>query len=256
MNSAFGRQPALVFEPIASRRAFEAVCDRIREQLRAGLLKPGDKLPTERDLALQLQVSRTAVREALRSLENAGIIMTQRGPLGGAFIQGGDGTRMTGLIQDLLTLGAVSLAELTESRIYLLNAVVQLACQRATEDDFTALKAIVERLENALDDAHYAERIRCAKEFYEVLAKASGNAILAIMADSINEIVQRQMSETLPRYPAQKLIQSRRQFLKLLSARDAEGAAASITRHLRGLHEHIRRYHQTQAAPSERDAGK
>ena len=59
---------APVFEPIHTRRAFEEICDRIRAQIAAGTLRPGDKLPAERELALQLGVGRNALREALRSL--------------------------------------------------------------------------------------------------------------------------------------------------------------------------------------------
>src|ERR1700712_5339297 len=86
---------APMFEPIPTRRAFEAVCDRIREQVADGRLKRGDKLPAERLLAEQLGVSRLAIREALRSLENAGLVVLQRGPKGGAFIQGGSDGNMT-----------------------------------------------------------------------------------------------------------------------------------------------------------------
>ena len=58
----------LRFEPLRQPRAFEEVCARIRDQLAIGALKPGDKLPAERDLAQQLRVSRSALREALRPL--------------------------------------------------------------------------------------------------------------------------------------------------------------------------------------------
>ena len=67
------------FAPIHTRRAFEEICQRIRDQLSAGLLKPGDKLPAERDLAQLLGVGRNALREALRSLEIAGIVRLQKG---------------------------------------------------------------------------------------------------------------------------------------------------------------------------------
>src|SRR6476619_4824745 len=70
---------APTFEPIRTRRAFEEICDRIRAQIAAGKLRPGDKLPPERELALQLGVGRNALREALRSLEIAGIVRLQKG---------------------------------------------------------------------------------------------------------------------------------------------------------------------------------
>ncbi|HEY9279792.1 MAG TPA: winged helix-turn-helix domain-containing protein, partial [Eoetvoesiella sp.] len=77
------RQPT--FAPIKAKRAFEQVCEQIRREVAAGTLRPGDRLPPERELAEQLGVSRTAIREALRSLENAGLVQCQQGMGGGAF---------------------------------------------------------------------------------------------------------------------------------------------------------------------------
>jgi GntR family transcriptional regulator, transcriptional repressor for pyruvate dehydrogenase complex len=97
----------LQFRPIHTRRAFEEICQRIREQLALGVLKPGDKLPPERDLAQQLGVSRNVLREALRSLEMAGVLRLQKGVKGGAFIQEGDTSRMNDVMQDMLSLGTI-----------------------------------------------------------------------------------------------------------------------------------------------------
>ena len=69
----------MIFRPIRTRRAFEEICERIREQLALGVLKPGDKLPPERELAQQLGVSRNVLREALRSLEGEGLVITRPG---------------------------------------------------------------------------------------------------------------------------------------------------------------------------------
>ncbi|HEY9280152.1 MAG TPA: winged helix-turn-helix domain-containing protein, partial [Eoetvoesiella sp.] len=77
------RRPS--FSPIRPQRAFEEVCEQIRREVAAGTLRPGDRLPPERELAEQLGVSRTAIREALRSLENAGLVQCQQGMGGGAF---------------------------------------------------------------------------------------------------------------------------------------------------------------------------
>lgn len=82
----------------------------------AGALRPGDKLPPERDQALKLRVSRTAVREALRSLEIAGVVGLQKGSKGGAFILKGDPDLVTRSIRDMVYLSRISLDNLTEAR--------------------------------------------------------------------------------------------------------------------------------------------
>src|SRR5260370_12566200 len=76
----------LRFQPVHVRRAFEEICGRIREQLALGVLKPGDKLPRERDLAEQLGVSRNVLRDALRSLEMAAVPRLSTGATDGRFV--------------------------------------------------------------------------------------------------------------------------------------------------------------------------
>ena len=112
-----------------------APCDsaaRIRDQLSAGALKPGDKLPPERELAQQMGVGRNALREALRSLEIAGIVRLQKGVKGGAFIREGNANGMSQVVQDQFHLGSISADELTEARVHIQDLVVRLACERAT----------------------------------------------------------------------------------------------------------------------------
>ena len=136
---AVGPGAEVTLPPKVKLRAFEEICERIRRQLAAGKLKPGDKLPPERELSEQLGVSRAALREALRTLEIAGVIMLKKGVKGGAFVQAGDPANMTRVIQDLVHLGAISLGDLTEARLLIQSGVVRLACERATDADIEAI---------------------------------------------------------------------------------------------------------------------
>ncbi|WP_426442565.1 FadR/GntR family transcriptional regulator [Bradyrhizobium genosp. P] len=79
-------------------RAFDTICQKVRDLLADGSLKPGDKLPAERQLAEQFGVGRSALREALRTLEAAGILTLKKGAHGGAFIRQGDPSRVTQVI--------------------------------------------------------------------------------------------------------------------------------------------------------------
>src|SRR3981081_1134156 len=71
------------FAPIRTKRVFEEICEQVRREMAAGTLRPGDKLPAERELALKLGVSRAAGREALRCFERPAVVGRQRGPQSG-----------------------------------------------------------------------------------------------------------------------------------------------------------------------------
>src|ERR1700691_5470184 len=187
-----GAAPApLQFRQIHTRRAFEEICQRIREQLALGVLKPGDKLPPERELAQQLGVSRNVLREALRSLEMAGILRLQKGVKGGAFIREGDTSRMNEVMRDMLSLGTISVRELSEARINVIDLVVRLACVNARQRDFEALEANIERTDLATHEGRLLDRVECSREFYKLLAESTGNKVIAMITNSVTEIHMR-----------------------------------------------------------------
>src|ERR1700748_1242388 len=190
-HRAAGAPATPSFRPIRTRRAFEEICERIREQLALGVLKPGDKLPAERELAQQLGVSRNVLREALRSLEMAGIVKLQKGVKGGAFVREGDTGRMNVVMRDMLSLGTISVRELSEARIDVLDLVVRLACANARQPDFEALEANIERTELATREGRLLDRVECSREFYKLLAASTGNKVIAMIMDSVNEIHMR-----------------------------------------------------------------
>jgi len=224
----------LTFRPIRTRRAFEEICARIREQLALGVLKPGDKLPPERDLAQQLGVSRNVLREALRSLEMAGVLRLLKGVKGGAFVQEGDTSRMNVVMRDMLSLGTISVRELSEARVHVLDLGVRLACTNARQSDFEALEANIERTELATREGRLLDRVECAREFYRLLAEASGNKVIAMIMDSVTEIHMRFVYAKVASsgVAMARLVERRRQFMAALRARDAASATRLMHSHL------------------------
>ena len=229
----------VTFRPIRTRRAFEEICERIREQLALGVLKPGDKLPAERDLAQQLGVSRNVLREALRSLEMAGIVKLQKGVKGGAFIREGDTGRMNEVMRDMLSLGTISVRELSEARINVIDLVVRLACVNARQRDFEALQANIERTDLATREGRLLDRVECSREFYNLLAESTGNKVIAMIVSSVTEIHMRFVYAKVASSGAAtpRLTDKRRQFLLALRARDV----ATSTRLMRAHTESVQR---------------
>ena len=225
------------FRPILARRAFEEICERIREQLALGVLKPGDKLPAERDLAQQLGVSRNVLREALRSLEMAGVLRLRKGVKGGAFIQEGDTNRMNDVMRDMLSLGTISVRELSEARIHVLDLIVRLACVSARQSDFEALEANIQRTEVATREGRLLDRVECSREFYKLLAAATGNMVIAMIVDSVTEVHMRFVYAKVASsgVAMARLAEKRSQFLAALRARSVSRATRLMRTHLESV---------------------
>jgi GntR family transcriptional regulator, transcriptional repressor for pyruvate dehydrogenase complex len=233
-HRAVGTSASPSFRPIHTRRAFEEICDRIREQLALGVLKPGDKLPPERDLAQQLGVSRNVLREALRSLEMAGVLRLQKGVKGGAFIREGDTGRMNVVMRDMLSLGTISVRELSEARIHVLDLVVRLACANARQSDFEAIEANIERTIFATRDGRLLDRVECSREFYKILAASTGNKVIAMIVDSVTEIHMRFVYAKLVSsgIAMSRLPERRQKILAALRARKVTTATRLMRDHL------------------------
>lgn len=216
-------------------RLFENVSASIRSDIRNGKLRPGDKLPSERELAETLGVGRPAVREALRSLEEAGILQFRRGITGGAFVGTGDTRTVTRSITDLIFLGAISLDNLTEARTCLLRFAAELAAERGTDADFDALSANIEETVARRNDTDPHEQVRAVGSFYDHLGRAAHNEALVLLIHSVTEVVAQILLKTQPEV-FDLVIESRRRLVSHLRARDREAAAAEVTAHMAELH--------------------
>jgi DNA-binding FadR family transcriptional regulator len=223
------------FEAIAPARAIDGIAAQVREMIASGKLKPGDRLPAERDLAARLNVSRNTLREALRALEHAGIIEMRKGAAGGAFVLPGSPGAIVNGMSDLYHLGAITPQQLTEARLWMNDMVVRAACERATEEDFAALDANVQAAADAHAAGRFDERQRLHREFHVILARATRNPIVAITMEGLMAVFGRFILQIGPSenpwIPA-----SRKRFMKHLRARDADAAAEEMARHLKRLH--------------------
>lgn len=224
-------------------RAFESVAERIRGELVSGSFAPGDRLPSERALSEQYGVSRNTLREALRSLEHAGLIRLQKGATGGAFVTGTSGRGVASGLRDLYEFGAVDPSELTQARIWLEAIVIREACPRATPDDLARLTANVDAVEAAGDD--FLRRVELHLDFHRLLARATGNAILVSVMDGLLDAM-RSLALRIGDHPDAYTLPSRRRFLERFAAGDGAGASAEMEENLLRL----QRFYLARAAQS------
>jgi len=222
------------FAPLKSSRLSDAIGEQIRTRLATGDLRPGDKLPSERELANQLNVSRNAVREALRMLEMSGVVKLQKGAKGGAFIGDGNAEVLATGLKDLLNLRGLTIEQLTESRIWLAEIVVRVACERATERDLDLLEANIDEAERCFARGDLDGKLACQIEFHNILARATGNPVLIIIIASTMDLMHH-VAQTVGAESNDLALKSRRRFMKYFRARDIAAAVAEMTDHLEQL---------------------
>jgi GntR family transcriptional regulator, transcriptional repressor for pyruvate dehydrogenase complex len=173
---------ASLFSPVNDRRISELIVDQVRGLIREQQLNPGDRLPAERELCERFGVSRVTVREALRVLEANGLVEIRVGARGGAFVSTPSRERVGEGIADLLTLSAVTAAEVTEARLILELGMIPLVCERADDHDIAALLDICDRQEEALSAGDY--QMNLSAEFHSRLAECAHNAAVHMLIQS------------------------------------------------------------------------
>jgi len=219
------------FQPIRKKRLSDEVAAQIRDRIAAGELRPGDKLPAERQMAETFAVSRGAVREGLRSLELAGVVTLTHGAHGGAFITTGDPGVMADSVRDMFHLGGVSLDELMEARIWIETMVSRIVAERGTDDDFAALTENVDRAEALYKAGRYDDKIDINVEFHMILARATHNRMMVMMMGALMEVM-REFSHQVGGEQHDLTLQARRKFLTALRARDGDAAAQNMREHV------------------------
>ncbi len=116
-----------MFRPVPTDRISQVIVDQIKEAVFQKKLNPGDKLPPERQLMSQFKTSRVTMREALRTLEQFGILEIRRGMEGGAFIRDPNTKFINNFLQDMFSMGKIKISNLTEARMAVEPFSVKLA---------------------------------------------------------------------------------------------------------------------------------
>src|SRR6266852_2725814 len=238
-QGSFGCPGAYMYTPIQSVRVFEQIAVQIEKRILAGELRSGDRLPTERELAEQFQVSRTAVREAMKILAQKGLVDMRPGR--GTIVIDGSHEAMQdsiGLVMKL-KLGEVGGSDnLVEVREILETEIAALAAARATEKEIAAMHEAVKVMDESLNDANAF--IAADNNFHEALAQATQNTLILILVNSIVNLLseQRKLVFEVEGGPERGQFHHRR-ILESVIHRDPEAARAAMHTHLRQVREDV-----------------
>ncbi|MCC6131234.1 MAG: FadR family transcriptional regulator [Acidobacteria bacterium] len=205
------------------------VVEHVRRLIEDGSLRPGDRLPAERDLALQIQVSRPSLRSGLRTLQAMGVIEARQGS--GTYIADGPPKLGDGPLRFLAALHGFTRDEMFEARRVLEVGTTGLAAERATPEHIARIADEVTSMFATLDDPQTF--LVHDLQFHRAVAAGSGNAVLATLIDTVAELVFEYRRTTVER--ARDLRESaelHRRIYKAIRDRNPDEARRQMSDHL------------------------
>jgi GntR family transcriptional repressor for pyruvate dehydrogenase complex len=209
----------------------DAIVNYLKRQIETGAVKPGDRLPSERILQKQLDVSRFALREALAKLSALGIIRIAHGK--GAFVSTDvDRDALGGVFIPLLANHNLKhLADFFEARVLIESEAAMLCALRRSDEDIAGLKRIIDQSRDLLDDpSRYAEQDYL---FHNKISQVSGNTFINKMLECINDFVKEYLiTLAKSRAARERSLANHLKILESIRNRDAEKAAKIIREHL------------------------
>ncbi|MEJ5374963.1 MAG: FadR/GntR family transcriptional regulator [bacterium] len=219
----------VVFKPVRQGRISEEVAQQLKESILLGSFKPGDRLPSERDLAYQFRVSRVVIREALRALENLGFILTRQGSSGGAFVTELTFERLSRAFLDLFLAGKISIPEMYEVRRLVEPEVARLAARRITPDYSERLKKALE--EEELPPVSFPEDFDRKTKVHLLLAEMCGNRFFEALVRSAMELTMKVIEAVRPDPMFIHPAGLHRPIVEAVVARNPDAAAEAMRKH-------------------------
>ncbi|KFZ83454.1 GntR family transcriptional regulator [Amycolatopsis sp. MJM2582] len=176
------------FEPVAPVRAYQRVVEQIEEAVFSGRIKPGDRLPSERELMVQFDVGRSTVREALRVLQAAEMIRSRPGDPRGPEVLAASPAALHRSMHRLARADHLGLSELLQFRMVLDGSAHLLAAQLRTEGHLAELDTALEAMRAGVSKG-FAEFSHADVAFHEAIARATGNPLLVISGEVVRGVV-------------------------------------------------------------------
>ncbi len=223
-------------------RSYQAVLSSIEAELRDGKIKVGDRLPGERALAAQHQISRASVRDAIRVLDAMGVVRTSvgSGPQSGAVIIANPSAGLAATLRLHMATNHFPVADIVQTRIMLETWAAKEAAQKprtaGQEEQLRALLLAMERPGLDREDFHVLDAA-----FHVQLSSLAGNAVITSMMESLRSAIQGYVSAAIRSDASwQRIVPTLREqhghILTAVLAHDGGAAAAALTEHIQWFH--------------------
>jgi GntR family transcriptional regulator, transcriptional repressor for pyruvate dehydrogenase complex len=235
-NAAASRRRAAADKVLAVERvrpAYAQVADQLRELIVRGDLLPGGRLPVESELSALFGVSRSTIREALRTLSSQSLVRTKRGVNGGTFVEAPDAESMGSYLETTLGLlsGAdiLTVDEMLEARELFEIPATRLAARRRTAEQLEALRSTLAEPQ----DVERAHNFEGNKDFHIMIVRSTGNRLFETMTSPVFSVLRtRFLRDRAPRRFWGSVADDHRQIFEAIEVQDEDAAAAHMQEHL------------------------
>jgi len=215
-----------MFKPLEKKRYSEQIAEMIQEKILKQRLQQGTRLPTERELAEEFQVSRTVIREAIRELEVAGLVRIKKGPKGGIFIDNAYRKPLSASLRKLITSGWINVDHILEVRMLIEPYIASQASLKAKKSDIEEIRSLLQNSSMNLDDVALLKKNNI--EFHLLIAKASGNPVFSILMRSVMDILEEIARDFLVLSIERDFLQAHKEIFDLIVQRDPEKVRKAI----------------------------
>lgn len=232
----------MILKPIKTPKVYEQIVDQISQQIAQGHLKPGDRLPSERELVERFKVSRASIREALSALVMMGLVEVRSGE--GTYIRRVNAESVVTPLAWMLVIEKNTDLELYESRKIIEVQAAGLAAERANIDDFNDMFEALETMRKNLKLHHLGEEPD--HNFHYAIAKAAHNKILLRLMTTLSDTLRKSLKSNRSKIfehedSPQKLFNEHFQIYEAIKNRDVEKAQKLMMDHLVGVENNLRR---------------
>ncbi|RJR20076.1 MAG: FadR family transcriptional regulator [Desulfobacteraceae bacterium] len=224
-----------MFKKIKESRIYENIVDQVFEAILIGDLKPADKLPSENELVKIFGVSRVTVREAIRYLEQLGVLEVRQGSMGGAFVKEVDLGDIAAQMGNVLRMANVTFLHMAEARAVLEQMILgKLVHPDRTKEWVKKLLECVDRAEDHFRKKEHRERIRANFQFHGLIAELTGNPIVILMHKIIVDLSMVFFENVKPSTSMiMKTLEDHRHIAELLEQGKTQEAADICAEHIR-----------------------
>jgi GntR family transcriptional repressor for pyruvate dehydrogenase complex len=216
------------FGKLTPSRLSERIAERIESLILDSKLRPDDKLPAERELAVQFGVSRSAVREAIKLLEERGLLEPRNGR--GAFVTLPEASDLSSSLNVVYRMQGWSVDNLHEARWCLESFVAALAAQRATPEDIARMEAAIAVMDASLDEPH--SYMLADADFHAAMASATHNPLFLVMIRPLVDLIQTVGHEEFRHGQLAQRHKKHKMLVECIKTGDSSGAESVMRDHL------------------------